>query len=72
MDGEQADRKCLRKSFCTHLALRGVDLWAAVKMMRHTDPKLTIQIYTELGLLDTQKEAAKLVGIVGVKSVVAG
>ncbi len=69
---KQADRKCLRKTFCTHLALRGVDLWAAVKMMRHRDPKLTIGVYSELGLLDTQKEAAKLVGTVGAKSAAAG
>ena len=34
---KQADRKCLRKTFCTHLALCGVDLWAAVKMMRHRE-----------------------------------
>ena len=27
--GKQADRKCLRKTFCTHLALRGVGMWEA-------------------------------------------
>ena len=51
VDGKQADRKCLRKTFCTHLALSGVDVWDAADRMRHSDPKLTMQIYTDLGLL---------------------
>jgi len=59
--GKQADRKCLRKTFCTHLALRSVGLWEAVKMMRHRDPKLTVQVYTDLGLMNTREAAAKLV-----------
>lgn len=45
----------------THLALRGVDLWEAVKMMRHRDPKLTLQIYMDLGLLGTKHAAIRLV-----------
>jgi len=49
--GEQADRKCLRKTFGTHLALSGVDPWDTAGRMRHSDPKLTMQIYTDLGLL---------------------
>ena len=49
--GKQADRKCLRKTFCTHLAMRGVDFWRAVKLMRHRDPKLTWQVYTELRMV---------------------
>jgi len=39
---------------------RRVPFWKAVKMMRHRDPRLTWQVYTELGLLDTRDEAAKL------------
>ncbi len=60
--GQQADRKCLRKTYCTHLALTGADLWAAVKLMRHRDPKLTVRVYTDLGVLDTRADVARLSG----------
>ncbi len=60
VDGKQADRKCLRKTFCTHLVMRGVPINEAMKMMRHKDPALTLNIYTELGLLNTKASAAKL------------
>ncbi|KKL77752.1 hypothetical protein LCGC14_2031740 [marine sediment metagenome] len=58
--GKQADRKCLRKTFCTHLALAGVDLWHAVKLMRHRDPRLTLSVYADLGLLNTGEALGKL------------
>lgn len=43
----QLDRKSLRTSFITHRAWAGVDLTTLVKLARHTDPKLTINIYTK-------------------------
>ena len=61
VNGKQADRKCLRKTFCANLALGGVDLWTAVKMVRHRDPKLTVRVYTELGLVRMDKAIEKLV-----------
>jgi len=48
----QVDRKCLRKTFCTHLASAGVDLRTAQRLMRHSDPRLTANIYTDPALLD--------------------
>jgi integrase len=57
----QVDRKSLRKTFGTHLALAGVDFRLAVKLMRHTDPKLTQNIYTDPLLLDMQGAVKKLV-----------
>ena len=46
------DRKSLRKTFGTHLAMAGVDLRVAVKLMRHSDPRLTMNVYTDPMLLD--------------------
>jgi len=48
----QADRKSLRKSFGTHLARAGVSFQTAVKLMRHSDPRLTMNVYTDAALLD--------------------
>lgn len=46
--GRQADRKCLRMTFATWLRDAGVDLRDAQRLMRHSDPKLTANIYTDL------------------------
>jgi len=48
----EVDRKSLRKTFGTHLAMAGVDLRVAVKLMRHSDPRLTMNVYTDPMLLD--------------------
>lgn len=61
VNGKQADRKCLRKTFRTHLARSGADLWQAVKLMRHQDPKLTLQLYTELEMLDSRGAVGRLI-----------
>jgi integrase len=42
----------LRMSFGTFLALAGVPLTVTQKLMRHQDPKLTANIYTDLRMLD--------------------
>jgi integrase len=57
----QVDRKSLRKTFGTHLARAGVELQTAVKLMRHSDPKLTLNIYTDPMLLD-MKAAVERIG----------
>ena len=57
----QADRKCLRKTFGTHLAMAGVDFRVAVRLMRHKDPKLTQNIYTDPILLDMAVAIKRLV-----------
>jgi integrase len=56
----QADRKCLRKTFGTHLAMAGVDFRLAVRLMRHKDPKLTQNIYTDPMLLDMKGAVARI------------
>ena len=56
----QADRKCLRKTFGTHLALKGVDLRVAMRLMRHRDPALTATLYTDPMLLDMKGAVASL------------
>ncbi len=45
------DRKCLRVTFCTHLAMNKVPFELAVKLMRHTDYNLTLRVYTRYRLL---------------------
>jgi integrase len=62
-DAGQADRRCLRKTFVTHLALSGVDLRTAQRMARHSSPNLTANIYTDPALLDMQAAAAALNGL---------
>ena len=48
--GRRLDRKCVRMSFCTWLKAAGVDLRDAQRLMRHSDPKLTSSIYTDIRL----------------------
>ena len=56
----QVDRKSLRKMFCSHLQAMGVPLATAVKLMRHTDPRLTSRIYTDPQLLDLRGATNRL------------
>ena len=37
-------------SFCTWLKAAGVDLRDAQRLMRHSDPKLTSSVYTDIRL----------------------
>jgi integrase len=50
--GQRVDLHSLRKSFGTFLALAGVPLTVTQRLMRHSDPKLTSNIYTDLNKLD--------------------
>jgi integrase len=50
--GRLVDIHALRTTFGTHLAVAGVPLTTAQKLMRHNDPKLTANVYTDAGLLD--------------------
>jgi site-specific recombinase XerD len=59
-DRGQVDRKILRKTFGTHLAMAGVDLRVAVKLMRHSDPGLTMNVYTDPMLLDMEGAVARV------------
>lgn len=48
------DFHSLRRSFATNLALAGVPLVVAQRMMRHADPALTANIYTTVRLDDEE------------------
>ena len=50
--GRTVDVHALRTSFCTHLNLGGVPLRTAQAAMRHSDPHLTANVYTDPKLLD--------------------
>ncbi len=50
--GRSVDIHCLRHTYATLLAQANVPLQTAQRLMRHTDPKLTANVYTHLGLLD--------------------
>jgi integrase len=56
----QVDLHSLRLSFGTLLALSGVPLTVTQRLMRHSDPKLTSNIYTDIRLLDLQGAVAAM------------
>lgn len=59
-EGRYADFHGLRKTYVTMLARSGVHPTRAAKLARHRDPKLTLQIYTDLGLDEQSAEVARL------------
>ncbi len=66
--GRRIDRKCLRMTFCTWLKDADVDLRDAQMLMRHGDPKLTSNIYTDVRLVNLGAEVGKIdMGQVGGK-----
>jgi integrase len=50
----------LRVCYATRLARAGVSLVQAQKLLRHSDPKLTANIYTRLRLDDAHAAVAKI------------
>jgi integrase len=50
--GKRVDLHALRKTFGTRLAMAGVPLTVAQRLMRHSDPKLTSNLYTDVRVLD--------------------
>ncbi len=58
--GRAVDVHALRHTFGTMLAKAGVSLQVAQKAMRHSDPKLTANVYTHLGLMDVAGAVEKL------------
>jgi integrase len=50
----------LRVSYATSLARAGVPLAQAQRLMRHSDPKLTANVYTRLELSDARAAVAKI------------
>lgn len=49
------DFHALRVTFVSHLALAGVPLATAQKLARHSDPRLTANVCTHLGMADLSR-----------------
>ena len=58
--GRRLDLHALRKTFGTLLSASGVSPRVAMELMRHSDMKLTMQVYTDVSQLPVQQEAARL------------
>ena len=54
------DIHCLRHTFATFLARNGISPAVAQKLLRHSDIRLTVNIYTHLDLPDTADAVAAL------------
>ena len=59
-DGLFADFHANRHTFISNLGRAGVDLVMAQKLARHSDPKLTANVYTHLGISDRSAAIASL------------
>ncbi|MGB0372974.1 MAG: tyrosine-type recombinase/integrase [Opitutales bacterium] len=58
--GRKVDFHALRYTFCTMLAREGTSQRMAQELMRHSDPHLTAQIYTDISQLPTFDVVSKL------------
>ena len=58
--GRRIDFHALRVTFCTMLAISGVPLNEAMQLMRHSDPKLTMKVYTDAAQLGLTTALASL------------
>ena len=66
--GQRADFHSLRYTLATYLALAGTQPRVAMEVMRHSDMRLTANIYTDLGLLPTSDAVLKLPSFTGITS----
>jgi integrase len=58
--GRRVDIHALRKTFGTMLAASGISPRVAMEMMRHSDMKLTMGVYTDVSQLPIIQESARL------------
>lgn len=65
VDGKVVDFHALRGTYCTQMARAGVPLALAMKLMRHSDPRLTAVIYTHLGMQDLSDAVESLPALGG-------
>jgi integrase len=61
--GRRLDFHALRATFCTMLAVNRVPLNEAMQLMRHSDPKLTMKVYTDTAQLELSGTVASLPSI---------
>jgi site-specific recombinase XerD len=55
VDGRKLDIHALRHTFGSRLARRGVGLVQVQRLLGHSDPKLTAQVYTHLDVEDLRR-----------------
>jgi len=58
--GRRADFHALRMTFCTLLENAGVPQRVAQEAMRHSDPRLTAQVYTDTTQFNLRSAVGKL------------
>jgi integrase len=58
-EGRKLDIHSLRHTFGSRLARHGVGLVQVQRLMGHSDPKLTAQVYTHLGVDDLRDALEK-------------
>jgi integrase len=71
-EAEAYDFHCLRHSYITMVVKSGASVKVCQELARHSDPKLTMNIYTHLTIHDTAKGLAGLVRTLGVNFVQNG
>ena len=64
-DGEVTGLHSFRKGMATELALNGVDEATAQKLLRHSDPRLTRNVYTDARLLPLASSVARIRAVTG-------
>ena len=62
--GARVDFYALRRSFNMTMALNGVSPRVAMELMRHSDLKLTMQTYTDAGMLPTAEAIRSLPSLI--------
>lgn len=65
IDGHTTGLHSFRKGMATELALAGVEEAVAQKLLRHSDPKLTRNVYTDARLLPLASSVARVRGVTG-------
>src|SRR5262249_6812678 len=58
--GRVADIHAMRMSFASHLRRAGVDVGVAQRLLRHSDPRLTLRTYQDPALLDLREAVGRL------------
>lgn len=66
--GRRMDFHSLRVTFCTMLAMNHVPLTEAMHLMRHSDPKLTMKVYTDASQLELNTSISMLPALIREKA----
>jgi integrase len=58
--GRVLSMRCLRKTFGTHMAMVEPNISTVAKLMRHTNPKMTLELYEDARIMDLRGSVEKL------------